>query len=60
MSRLTYYIARGETKDVASIECATCRKNAQYHGWALLNRAALLPSLARPLPGVAQVAERSR
>ncbi len=33
MSRLTYYIARGETKDVASIACPACRKNAQYHGW---------------------------
>ncbi len=33
MSRLTYFIAKGETKDVEKIACPQCRKNAQSPGW---------------------------
>lgn len=33
MSRLTYYIARGEPQDVTKVECATCRANAAKWGW---------------------------
>jgi hypothetical protein len=33
LSRLTYYVARGETKDVATIACPGCTKNSERHGW---------------------------
>jgi hypothetical protein len=33
MSRLTYYVAKGETKDIDKIACPSCRENSQTHGW---------------------------
>ena len=33
MSRLTYFVAKGETKEVEKIACKTCRENAARHGW---------------------------
>lgn len=33
LSRLTYFVAKGETRDPATISCKTCRKNAESHGW---------------------------
>jgi len=33
MSRLTYFVAKGETKDADKIVCKTCRGNAARHGW---------------------------
>jgi len=33
LSRLTYYVARGEVRDTSKITCTTCRKNAESHGW---------------------------
>ena len=32
-SRLTYYLAMGETKDVSTIECSVCREHARSSGW---------------------------
>ncbi len=33
MSRISYYVARGEPRDLRGIHCATCLKNADEHGW---------------------------
>ena len=33
MSRLSYYLARGEAKEVSTITCPICRKNAEKFGW---------------------------
>lgn len=39
LSRLTYYIARGEPRDLRGLPCRTCRANTQKHGWcAACNR----------------------
>ena len=32
-SRLTYELARGESRDTARIECRVCRRNTESHGW---------------------------
>ena len=32
-SRLTYHLARGEVRKLSTIECATCRRNAEHYGW---------------------------